>query len=92
MFESDPRSTPMEGGIDMWHMTYYAGGGLMFFGGLLLFGSLIVLIVWSVHRITDRRDSVTYHAKTPLDHLKERYARGEITKEEFEQVKRDLLS
>jgi putative membrane protein len=76
----------------MWHGYYYAGGWPMFLGGLLFFGSIIALIVWTVHRITDRRDSGTYHAKTPLDHLKERYARGEITKEEFEQIKRDLQS
>lgn len=30
-------------------------------------------------------------AETPLDVLKKRYARGEITKEEFEQIKKDIL-
>jgi putative membrane protein len=74
----------------MWHGYYYVGGWPMFLGGLLFFGSLIALIVWAVHRITDRRDGGTDRAKTPLDYLKERYARGEITKEEFDRIKRDL--
>ncbi len=30
--------------------------------------------------------------ETPLDILKKRYAKGELTREEFEQMKRDLQS
>lgn len=30
--------------------------------------------------------------ETPLEILKKRYARGEITKDEFEQIKRDIES
>jgi len=31
-------------------------------------------------------------AETPMDILKKRYAKGELTREEFEQMKRDLQS
>jgi putative membrane protein len=30
--------------------------------------------------------------ETPLEILKKRYAQGEITREEFEQIKKDILS
>jgi len=31
-------------------------------------------------------------SETPVDILKKRYAKGEITKEEFEQMKKDIMS
>ncbi len=64
----------------------------MILGGFLFFGSIIVLVVWSVRRLADRRDDRTYHPKTPFDHLKDRYAHGEISKDEFDRIKRDLMA
>jgi putative membrane protein len=71
----------------MWH------DGLGWFGFgwfwmVLLWGALIVFIVWAVTRLSKRDDSkskVNY-----IDIAKERYAKGEISKEEFEQLKKDL--
>jgi putative membrane protein len=51
-------------------------------------GGLIALIVWGVLRITRQNNSVTI--KNALDVAKERYAKGEITKEEYDQLRKDL--
>lgn len=54
---------------------------------------LLVLIIWMVARMGGRSNhpSGTSRGATPLDILKERYARGEIDKEEYERRKRDLM-
>jgi len=80
----------------MWdHMGYYNGGwggmGLGMIGMSLFWILLIVAIValvkstWGSGASAGRRQE-----NAALDILKERYARGEIQKEEFEQKKRDL--
>jgi len=74
----------------MWDMSF--GWLAMLFGGLFMivfWGGLIALIVWGVIKLTKRTDSTPTHS--PLDIAKERYARGEINKEQFEQIKKDLL-
>lgn len=61
------------------------------FGGIGMFifwGGVVTLIVWGIMRLTKRGNSMKEH--TPLDIAKERYAKGEISKEEFEQIKKDL--
>ena len=61
------------------------------FGGFftVLFGvGLIVLLVWGVTKLG--RGGETSSKKEPLDIAKERYAKGEISKEEFEQIRKDL--
>ena len=61
------------------------------FGGIWMiafWGGLIALIVWGIKKLTERGSSTPKH--DPLDITKERYAKGEISKEEFEQIKKDL--
>ena len=70
-------------------------GWWMVFGGIwmvVFWGAIIALIVWGVKKLTERGDSGqgTTVKPDPLDIAKERYAKGEISKEEFEQIKKDL--
>jgi putative membrane protein len=74
-------------------MGWYPGGGWwMVFGGIvfiLFWGTVITLIVWAIKRFS-RNWGGDSQKSTPLEIAKERYARGEITKEQFEQLKKDL--
>jgi len=67
------------------------GMGMGFGGGFMgLFWILIIgLVIWLVVGMF-RRDGDSQQPKRPLDILKERYARGEIDKQEFDQRRRDL--
>jgi len=74
----------------MWFMHDFGGWGMLF-GGIWMFifwGGLIALIVWGITRLT-RSNNLTVK-RVPLDVAKERYAKGEINKEQFEQIKKDL--
>jgi putative membrane protein len=65
-------------------------GWWMVFGGILMvlfWGGIITLIIWGISRLT-RHSSID--KPTPLEIAKERYARGEITKEQFEEIKKNL--
>ena len=76
----------------MWH-GYHFGGGLWMLGlGIIFWGSIIALIVWAVRRGSgDRGDGgPSSGRKGPIDYLKERYARGEIDREEYERIKKHL--
>jgi putative membrane protein len=74
----------------MWYMHDF-GGWWMWIGGIFMFlfwGGLIALVIWGVNRFTERDKAVRTH--TPIDVAKERYARGEISREEFDQIRKDL--
>ena len=78
--------------MDMWHDGM---GWWMVFGGLwmlVFWGGIIALIVWGIKKLTERGGSGPGIAekRDPLDIAKERYAKGETSKEEFEQIKKAL--
>lgn len=71
------------------------GGGMGFGGiGMLLFWGLVIIGVVLLARRFGAGPSSSSAAvptgKTPLDILGERYAKGEIDKDEYEQKRRDL--
>ncbi len=62
---------------------------MIIFWGLIIVG-LIFLIRW-LAGLSRSHPSYDKTQNSALDILKQRYARGEINKEEFDQKKRDLL-
>lgn len=70
-------------------MMYYGYMGL--FGGLgmlVFWGLFIWLVIWLIRQNT----SINQSSKdSPMDILKKRYAQGEITKKQFDEMKKELM-
>ena len=65
--------------------------GNIWFGWIMwiLIISLIFVLIWSNTRERDKYLPFDKN-ESPIDILKKRYAKGEITKDQFEQMKKDL--
>ena len=61
---------------------------------LVFWVAIIALVVWGVKKLVGHRESKTgtFEKSDPLEIAKERYAKGQISKEEFDQMKKDLSS
>ncbi len=75
-------------------MGYWFGGmgWWMVFAGILciaFWGGLIWLAVWGIGKVTSHGNT-SGTISSPLEIAKGRYARSEITKEQFDQIKKDL--
>lgn len=82
----------MGGGID-WGWGWMFSSGLMM---LLFWGVFIALVVLAVRGLssnTGRSEATPPHSEprqTPLEIAKARYAKGEINRDEYESLRRDL--
>ena len=72
------------------------GYGMGWGGGIFMALVCIVfigLVIWGIVMLARHGHMTEHHSltnKTPIDIAKERYAKGEITKEQFDQIKKDL--
>jgi putative membrane protein len=60
---------------------------MLVFWGLIIW-AIIALVRSAANNNVDRKDE--HKTDNALEILKERYAKGEITKEDFERIKKDL--
>ena len=61
------------------------GWFMMFFWVILIIGAIIIVV-----QLLKSHGSDSTKQLSPLDIAKKRYAKGEIKKDEFEQIKKDL--
>jgi putative membrane protein len=77
--------------MDGWGMGWF-GGILMVIIAVLVIIGAVYLIKWIANSSRNQSRPESRQAASALDILKERYARGEIDKQEFETQKSDLTA
>jgi putative membrane protein len=73
-----------------WGMGWFGMIVMFIFWSLIIVG-LVLLIRWLIQATGSRGHSGGNTDSKAMDILKERYARGEINRDEFESMKKDLL-
>lgn len=63
---------------------------LMLLFWALIIGGVVLLAIWLFRQGRPVETGAGFRGGRALDTLRERYARGEITREEYEQMRRDL--
>ncbi len=75
---------------------WYCGIGTGWWGWLggiwmvLFWGGIVALLIWGVKKLAESGSSSSVAGRRPLDIARERYARGEISREELAQMEKDL--
>lgn len=85
----DERSLGRQDPSGWWPMMHYGfgyGGVFMWIVFLIVIGVLIYFIVQS----QKTKGQAPIQDESPMGILKKRYAKGEITREEYERIKKDL--
>lgn len=83
----------MGGGMGPWMMGGWSGTvspwwvAFSFIFSLLVLAGIGLLVIWAVRQVGASAGGRSTRA---LEVLQERYARGEITREQYEQMRRDL--
>lgn len=72
-------------------MWFGAGGWWMALWMFLFWAGIILLVVWAVRALPDRGDARSDRNRA-IEILEERFARGEIDRDEFEQRRSTLES
>ena len=83
----------------MWDWTHGWGWHMGGFG-MIIWIVVLIVVIWLIIRLVTRNDATagrgTQHTlpenESPLDVLQKRYARGEITREQYLDMKKDLES
>lgn len=70
--------------MDWGHMNYG-------YGGVIMWIILLVLIAVAVYFLVNGKKLIKTEQEIPFEILQRRYAKGEISKQEFERMKKDLL-
>ncbi len=69
---------------------YGMGGGFMWLFPLIGLG-IFLYVIYMIFNRTNLTNNTGVNSESALEVLKKRYARGDITKEEFEEMKKDLI-
>ncbi|UCH86913.1 MAG: SHOCT domain-containing protein [Dehalococcoidia bacterium] len=79
-----------EGCCDDGHMWGWGGGWwwwlFMPIGMIIFWGGVIALIIWAIRQFSEGRGG----GGSAIEIARDRYARGDISRDEFDQIRRDL--